>query len=120
MDGILGYTPIDKPPVAGILGRAAKRENASMEKVRVKIMDGLGEESLGLGWLVGFTTVYAFWHPDRLMISTLPDPTQKPTDDEVALMESDGFQLTQLDDNPVIELDSGETVYGSQVWWEKA
>ena len=89
-----------------------------MEKLRVKVWDGRHEKYLGLGWFVGRKAVYTFWHPGRRTISTLSDPTQEPTDDEIALMESDGFQLERLDDNPVIELDSGETVYGSQVWWD--
>ena len=90
-----------------------------MEKVRVKVTDGCGEKSLGLGWFIGEITVYAFWHSNKGMLSTFSDPTQKPTDDEIVSMESNGFQLTELSDNPVIELDTGETVYGSQVWWEE-
>lgn len=88
------------------------------ERLRVKVWDGRGEKYLGLGWLVGEVTAYAFRKPGTYALVTQSDPTQEPPDELVAEMESKGFYLDKLDDNPVIELDNGETVYGSQVWWE--
>lgn len=90
-----------------------------MEKIRVKVWDGHGEKYLGPGWLVGEVTVYAFRGPGASALLTQPDPTQEPPSELIAEMESRGFCLDKLNYNPAIELDSGETVYGSQVWWER-
>ena len=34
-------------------------------------------------------------------------------------MELHGWELDALPSNPKIELDSGEVVYGCQVWWTR-
>lgn len=120
MDSVLSYTPIDRPPVAGILEAGGKEGGISMEKMRVSVRDGCSKEDLGLGWFVGVATVYAFRQSGTYALVTQSDPTQEPSSEMIAEMESRGFYLDKLDSNPVIELDSGETVYGSQVWWERA
>ena len=90
----------------------------TIERMRVRVWDGRGEKDLGPGWLIGNTTVYAFRHSSGHLV-TQTDPTQEPPNELVIKMEAEGYRLDQLDANPVIELDSGQTVYGSQVWWER-
>ena len=81
---------------------------------RVKVMSGDGQKFLGLGNLVGHVDVYAIWANDRLI--SLPDPSKKPDQE---LLDKTGGELIEILTNPKIALDSGEIVYGCQVWWEK-
>ena len=69
-----------------------------------------------LGQYVGDVTVYVIHHPRGSLVSDKLAET-RPTNEEVAAI---GGRLERVDGNPKIVLDSGEVVYGCQVWWEPA
>ena len=81
--------------------------------VRVKVRSGDGSEDLGLGWYVGDVTVFFIQHPDGHLTSAHDAEKPPPLEDLPK-----GAQLVKTDDNPKIKLDSGDVVYGCQVWWE--
>ena len=84
-----------------------------MADVRVRVHSGDGSKLLGEGWYVGDVTVYFMRHPDGHLTS-LADAEKPPPVEEMP----EGAQLERSDGNPKIKLDSGEVVYGCQVWWE--
>jgi len=86
--------------------------------VRVKVRSGDGKTSLGEGDYVGDVTVYFFRLPDTSLRS-MKNCEVEPTDELLEEMRSVGAELCSMPDNPKIILDSGETVYGCQVWWER-
>ena len=96
-----------------------KAEQLSLEKgqvMRVKVWNGTQSEYLGEGDYVGDVPVVAVevqgtggkWLLSLEEPKNLPDPLPK------------GGVIRELPDNPKIILDSGQTVYGCQVWWEPA
>ena len=86
--------------------------------MRVKVRSGDGKTSLGEGNYVGDVTVYFFFAPDHSLLS-IKDCETYPDSGLLEEMESVGTELCSTPDNPKIILDSGETVYGCQVWWER-
>lgn len=78
--------------------------------MRVRVMDGANEQVLGEGKYVGDVTTYVALMPDGSIKSCLnaedkPDPLPE------------GGVLHEIPNNPKILMDSGEVVYGCQVWW---
>ena len=84
--------------------------------MRVRVWSGDESEYLGEGDYMGNVTVYIVFPCDPEAptdaISSFPDAEVYP--DEVP----EGMEVGEIPDNPKIELDSGEIVYGCQVWWE--
>ena len=80
---------------------------------RVKVRSGDGTEDLGLGWYVGDVTVFFIRHPDGHLTSAHDAEKPPPLEDLPP-----GAQLVKSENNPKIKLDSGDIVYGCQVWWE--
>jgi hypothetical protein len=83
---------------------------------RVNVMSGDSKTDLGQGTLIGYADVYFYQGKHGELISR-HDAEWKP---------GFWFRLWHLitcrpimksSMNPVIELDSGQTVYGCQVWW---
>ena len=89
--------------------------------MRVRVMSGNRETSLGEGEIVGYETVYvigldegpALENTGRAFLS-LDDPTIRPS---YSFVKEIGGTLIEIPDNPKIQLDSGDIVYGAQVWW---
>lgn len=80
---------------------------------RVRVWNGDQTEYLGEGNYVGEATVYFIRMPDGSIQSNHeaeiePDPANVP----------DGCSVVSSEGNPKFILDSGDTVYGCQVWWE--
>lgn len=84
--------------------------------MRVNVWSGNGKDSLGQGTYVGDVPLYYFWMSDG-SIRSLKDAEEKPPDELILEMIAIGGTLTVSPENPKIELDSGEIVYGCQVWW---
>lgn len=80
---------------------------------RVKVRSGDGTEDLGLGWYVGDVTVFFIRQPDGSLTSA-HDAEKPPSLEDLP----PGAQLVKSENNPKIKLDSGDIVYGCQVWWE--
>lgn len=78
---------------------------------RVAVKDGAGTKDLGKGTYVGNVEVYFMVGPQGVILSQknaeVP-PDEVPPDTKVI----------KRGGNPKIVLDSGEVVYGCQVWWE--
>lgn len=79
---------------------------------RVRVWNGDQSRYLGEGKYVGDVTVYAVKMPDG-SITSEKNPEVEPTN------PPEEGKIICLPMNPKIILDSGETVYGCQVWWEK-
>lgn len=79
--------------------------------MRVRVHNGDGSEYLGEGTMVGKVAVTAIFRGESLL--SLHDAEQ-----DVTMLMQPGDQLVKAGDNPKIVLDSGDTVYGCQVWWE--
>lgn len=80
---------------------------------RVRVWNGDQTEYLGEGDYAGQATVYFIRMPDGSIRSNHnaevePDPDSVP----------EGCSVICSEDNPKFVLDSGDTVYGCQVWWE--
>lgn len=82
-----------------------------MQARRVKVRSGDGSEDLGLGTYVGDVDVYYIRMPNGTLQS-LANAELQPTD------VPPGGKVLKSSGNPKILLDSGDTVYGCQVWWE--
>ncbi len=82
--------------------------------MRVKVFGGDGTKFLGFGELVSKVTVYAIENPDGSLTS-LGNAEEKPPEDVVA---QSGGRLITIKNNPKIRLESGEIVYGCQIWWD--
>lgn len=81
--------------------------------MRVRVHDGNGEKLLGEGTYEGNVKVYIMVMPDG-SLQSLQNAELEPPTDEVP----EGAEVVCTDDNPKIRLDSGQVVYGCQVWWE--
>lgn len=79
---------------------------------RVRVWDGDGKTPLGDGTYQGEVHVYFIRTPGSLL--SMHDPTQRPPDE---LVDELGGEVEEMLNNPQILLDSGETVYGCQVWF---
>lgn len=82
-----------------------------MEPMRVRVKSGDGLRDLGEGMYVGDVEVFAVMN-DYGTVFSMADATLPPQ------FVPEGCKLINLAENPRIELDSGETVYGCQVYWE--
>lgn len=89
----------------------------AIDKIRVEVWDGTGENYLGKGYYVGLATVNIVRSPDGTILSesNAEDP---PSDSFMKQVEKAGGDFERLTNNPKIELDSGKVVYGCQVWWQ--
>lgn len=81
--------------------------------MRVRVHDGTGEKLLGEGVYEGDVKAYFIVMPDG-SLQSLQNAEIEPPANEVP----EGAEVVTTDDNPKIRLDSGEVVYGCQVWWE--
>lgn len=81
--------------------------------IRVHVMSGDQMVDLGDGTYVAEVPVYFFQMPDGSLRSA-PNAEEKPPADAVP----EGAKVVWTSANPKIILDSGQTVYGCQVWWE--
>lgn len=84
--------------------------------MRVKVLSGDRRTYLGEGDHVGGVTTWVWVSPSGSLASP-PECEQEPSAEVKAEMEADGYELLSIDGNPKIVLDSGEVVYGCQVWW---
>jgi hypothetical protein len=84
--------------------------------MRVKVWSGDQSEYLGLGTYLDDVTVYFIAMPDGSLRSC-PKAGERPTPEQIA---ETGGSLIESEENPKIVLDSGEVVYGCQVWWNPA
>jgi len=83
---------------------------------RVRVWDGAYEKCLGEGVFQGNQPVSIFRMPDGSLKSFF-DAERQPTEKEIAFFVGQGAQHETLPGNPKILLDTGDTVYGCQVWW---
>lgn len=81
---------------------------------RVKVWNGDQSQFLGEGEYVGDVPVYFIRMPDDTLRS-LHNAEEPPPKE---FLEETGGKLVKMPRNPKIKLDSGDTVYGCQVWWE--
>lgn len=79
--------------------------------MRVKVLNGDGTQELGFGEYVGDVGVYVTNMPGVIQSMTMAEEPIPPE-----LLQ--GRQQHFIPNNPKIVLDSGEVVYGCQVWWE--
>jgi hypothetical protein len=82
-----------------------------MKPIRVTVMSGDQQQDLGEGDYVGDVAVFVLVTPQNTLFS-MHDATQPPP------VVPPGYELKEIGENPKIILDSGDTVYGCQVWWE--
>jgi hypothetical protein len=83
--------------------------------MRVRVWNGDQSEYLGEGNYLGEVTVYYIVMPDGSLRSCSNAEEQPPQE-----MIPPGATVQAAPGNPKIVLDSGEVVYGCQVWWEPA
>lgn len=88
-----------------------------MNQPRVEVTSGDWSCVLGHGRLLGYTDVWVFQsrQTDRLALREITE--YEPSEAVVRDWESRGARLAHVPSNPKIMLDSGEVVYGCQVWW---
>ena len=79
---------------------------------RVSVFSGDQERSLGDGIYQGDVTVYIWANPDG-SISSMTYAEKPPGKENIY----PGSRISKIDKNPKILLDSGQVVYGCQVWW---
>lgn len=94
--------------------RLKKRRN----QVRVHVHSGDGKTDLGEGRYVGDVKVYCFLHKSDMHIRSMHDAESPPSEELIETLKKEGFIYQEIGQNPKIVLDSGDTVYGCQVWWE--
>lgn len=76
---------------------------------RVLVRSGDGLTYLGLGTYEGEVPVYVWWDGEALRSQKIAEVPPDPAPDDT--------KVRRIDKNPKIRLDSGEIVYGCQVWW---
>ena len=81
---------------------------------RVMVYDGAGKGDGRPGRYAGNVTLYAIVAEDGSLLSNKLSET-KP---DAELVASVNGELLELPENPKLILDSGEVVYGYQVWWK--
>lgn len=82
-------------------------------KLRVQVRTGDDQESLGEGEYAGTVPVYFIVMPDGSLQSR-HNAEEEPSPEEVP----EGARVERTLGNPKIVLDSGDVVYGCQVWWD--
>jgi len=103
--------------IGGLIIKPVQRRYNLFKKRRVRVWDGKGENELGYGWLVGYVNVHVIESPDGgSILSDKLNPEEELPPMFQELLDA-GYRKYILSDNPKIELDSGATVYGCQVWW---
>lgn len=93
----------------------AEKDKAYDQKppFRVRVHSGDGKSLLGDGMYVGNVGVYYILMPDG-NLQSLHNAEQYPPEEQIP----EGARVIHSANNPKIVLDSGDTVYGCQVWWE--
>ncbi len=89
----------------------------SAVSVRVRVRSGDESEDLGEGTYVGEATVFYYQKETagEIALYSVPgDAEQEPDPADIP----EGCELIISEGNPKIVLDTGETVYGCQCWWE--
>lgn len=82
---------------------------------RVQVFSGDGEQFLGYGMFMGVVTTYSVRLHDGSLWSQ-PNAEEPPTEDELVAI---GGELVEDPENPKIQLDNGQIVYGCQVYWQE-
>ena len=85
---------------------------------RVSVMSGDMKKDLGYGNFVGCVPVYFWRGPEGNLLSN-KECEEKPSPQTIEVMEAEGAKLVELQSNPKIILDSGDVVYGCQVYWSR-
>jgi hypothetical protein len=93
--------------------KSPPESDSKQQNQRVRVWNGDKSEFLGEGNYVGDVSVYFFRMPDG-SLQSLKNAEIEPSEDLVP----EGAVVVESDGNPKIVLDSGQTVYGCQVWWE--
>lgn len=106
---------VDVETFAGSLSLLVETRLKSQPKLpaRVEVWDGTGDKSLGDGTYVGDVAVY-FIQLKSGDLQSLHNAEEEPAAELVPA----GGRVIRRDGNPKIILDSGDTVYGCQVWWQ--
>lgn len=86
------------------------------KQIRVDVFDGDAVTHLGQGTYVGDVVVYFFRRPDGHLLFN-SNAEERPSDQQIKMVEELGGSLIEMPDNPKIVLDDGRVVYGCQVWW---
>lgn len=79
---------------------------------RVKVWNGDKSSCLGEATYLGEAVVYCIRNDNDDTIASAPNPEIEPS------YVPYGSELIKLVNNPKFKLDSGEIVYGCQIWWE--
>ena len=85
---------------------------------RVTVVSGDGKKDLGYGNFVGCVPVF-FWRGPLGTLLSNKKCEERPTPQIIEAMEAKGAELVELQSNPKIVLDSGDVVYGCQVYWSR-
>lgn len=93
-------------------------DTSSLVGKRVVVFDSEDSSEGKPGVYAGSVTVYVILSPVNQAIRSLKFAEQRPSPEEVAAVP-DG-EVAELHNNPKIILDSGEVIYGCQVWWNWA
>ncbi len=96
--------------------QSLKKIKSDKEKTpkRVDVHSGDGSVHLGEGTYVGDVSVYVIQMPDG-NLQSLSNAEQEPDPSDIP----PGGYVRVSHNNPKIVLDSGQIVYGCQVWWEE-
>lgn len=101
------------PAIPGVNDDPFANKDESGVPDRVRVWNGTQTEYLGEGNYVGEATVYFIRMPDG-SIQSLHDAEVEPDPSVVP----DGCVVVCSESNPKFMLDSGDVVYGCQIWWE--
>ena len=82
---------------------------------RLRVQNGDRSKDLGEGTYLGDVKLYFFRMPDGSLRSR-SDAEEEPSEALLEELQQAGGKLVTME-NPKIELDSGEIVYGCQTWW---
>ena len=80
---------------------------------KVKVVSGDSRTDLGQGTYIGEADIYLL--RDKNGSVFIPDQPEHPISEETLVRNR--LTLSKVEQTPKIRLDSGETVYGCQVWW---
>ena len=76
---------------------------------RVAVFSGTSQTPRGQGTLLGYVTVFGWYEGDALKTYAAAEERPPLVPDEYVI---------KMPNNPKIQLDTGEIVYGCQVWWK--
>lgn len=85
---------------------------------RIRALSGDGSTDLGEGVLIGEARVFLFHRSSDGSVLSLEDAETIPDQETIDRFLKDGCALFSIN-TPKIKMDSGQVVYGAQVWWEE-